>query len=226
VLFGPHSDQQRHHSGPWQAAHCGTLVIRGVDELAFDTQRLLVELLTEAKNRRSSPNLRLIALAIEPLQQAVESRLIHPILADHFNCSVFATVPLRSRREDIEPISTRILEQFARRYRKRRISFSTEAVCALQAYQWPGNVNELKGVIERAVLTVDSGEIKPIHLGISAIDGNNMPDGIGLSLDSYFRNFVLNYEDRLSETELASQLGISRKALWERRQKMELLRRV
>ena len=50
-------------------------------------------------------------------------------------------------------------------------------------------------------------------------------DGPGLSLDSYFRYFVLNFEDRLTETELASKLGISRKALWERRQKMDLLRR-
>ena len=96
---------------------------------------------------------------------------------------------------------------------------------ALQAYDWPGNLNELKSVIERAVLMVDSGEIKPLHLGINAIHNPTDNNGMGLSLEAYFRYFVLNFENSLSETELASKLGISRKALWERRQKMDLLRR-
>ena len=72
---------------------------------------------------------------------------------------------------------------------------------------------------------VDSGEIAPAHLGINVMDEQAAQGGFGLSLDSYFRYFVLNFEDRLTETELASKLGISRKALWERRQKMDLLRR-
>ena len=103
---------------------------------------------------------------------------------------------------------------------------SREAVYALQAYSWPGNINELRSVIERAVLLVESGEIKPVHLGINVTHDEIGDNGLDLSLDSYFRYFVLKFEDRLSETELASKLGISRKSLWQRRQKMDLLRRV
>ena len=103
---------------------------------------------------------------------------------------------------------------------------SDEANNVLQAYQWPGNINELKSIIERAVLMVDSEEIKPVHLGINVVDGEAAQSGLDLSLDAYFRYFVLNFENRLSETELASKLGISRKALWERRQKMDLPRRI
>ena len=71
----------------------------------------------------------------------------------------------------------------------------------------------------------EADEIEPVHLGINVVDEHATQGGAGLSLDAYFRDFVLNFEDRLTETELASKLGISRKALWERRQKMDLLRR-
>ena len=116
------------------------------------------------------------------------------------------------------------MRQFVNRYRKRRINLSDEARNALAAYQWPGNITELKSVIERAVLLVETEEIKPVHLGIGVIDGEAYHAQLDLSLDAYFRYFVLSFQDQLTETELASKLGISRKALWERRQKMALPR--
>ena len=164
-------------------------------------------------------------LAVDTPQLAVENKLLHPELADQFRDRIFTSSPLRYRREDIGRLSAQFLHTYTKRYRKRRIVLSVEAVYALQAYDWPGNLNELKSVIERAVLMVDSGEIKPLHLGINAIHNPTDNNGMGLSLEAYFRYFVLNFENSLSETELASKLGISRKALWERRQKMDLLRR-
>jgi len=96
------------------------------------------------------------------------------------------------------------LQQFAQRYRKRSIVLSADALQALQAYHWPGNVTELRSVIERAVLSVNTSDIEPVHLGL-----NTNSDGqTGVALD----------------LELAQKLGISRKALWERRQKMDLPR--
>ena len=94
----------------------------------------------------------------------------------------------------------------------------------MKAYQWPGNITELRSVVERAVLMVETDEIMPVHLGIAVIDGVVTPTSLDLSLDAYFRYFVLTFQDQLSDTELASKLGISRKALWERRQKMGLPR--
>lgn len=224
LLFGS-SDAVRHSSGLLQAAHGGTLVVRSVSELTQEKQLALANQLTETKNRRRAPNVRLIILAIDKPAVAVKEKLMHPQFAELFQDSVFPSLPLRERREDIAPLSAQYLRLFVKRYRKRRIALSAEADHALQAYQWPGNINELKSVIERAVLMVDSEEIKPVHLGINVIDDNVEHTGLDLSLDAYFRYFVLNFEDRLSETELASKLGISRKALWERRQKMDLPRR-
>ncbi len=226
LLFGPHKEDRRPGSGLLQAAHGGTLVIRSISALATEKQLQLANLLIEARNVRRAPNVRLIVLAIDPPSEAIRDGVLHPELADLFGDCVFPSVPLRQRREDIAPLSAGYLRLFVKRYRKRRIVLSAEAQHALQAYQWPGNINELKTVIERAVLMVDSEEIQPVHLGINVIDGEACQTGLDLSLDAYFRYFVLNFEDRLSETELASKLGISRKALWERRQKMDLPRKV
>jgi len=226
LLFGSHDDETpRSGSGLLQAAHGGTLVVRSISSLSQDKQLALANLLVEAKNSRRAPNIRLIVLAFDEPSVAVKQQLLHPVLSDLFGTSVFPSLPLRERRDDIAPLSARFLKLFVKRYRKRRIVLSQEAGYALQAYQWPGNINELKSVIERAVLMVDSEEIKPVHLGINVVDDKAAHTGLDLSLDAYFRYFVLNFEDRLSETELASKLGISRKALWERRQKMDLPRR-
>ena len=225
LLFGSNDETPRSGSGLLQAAHGGTLVVRSISSLSLDKQLSLANQLVEAKNSRRAPNIRLIVLAIDEPSVAVRQELLHPVLCELFGNSVFPSLPLRDRRDDIAPLSAQFLRLFVKRYRKRRIVLSQEAGYALQAYQWPGNINELKSVIERAVLMVDSEEIKPVHLGINVVDDKAAHTGLDLSLDAYFRYFVLNFEDRLSETELASKLGISRKALWERRQKMDLPRR-
>lgn len=226
LLFGSQKDDRRPGSGLLQAAHGGTLVVRSISVLTLDQQLALSTQLIEAKSRRRPPNVRLIVLAIDSPANVVKEGLLHPSLAELFDDNVFPSVPLRDRRNDIAPLAAFYLQLFVKRYRKRRIALSEEAMNALQAYQWPGNINELKSLIERAVLMVDSEEIKPVHLGINVIEGDASHSGLDLSLDAYFRYFVLNFEDRLSETELASKLGISRKALWERRQKMDLPRRL
>ena len=157
-------------------------------------------------------------------KRQVKNALLDPQFAALFGRHVYNVLPLRERRKDLQPLATHYLNLFVKRYRKRKIALSNEAFNALQAYQWPGNITELKSVIERAVLMVETDELKPAHLGIGVIGDVAHQTPFDLSLDSYFRYFVLNFQDQLSETELASKLGISRKALWERRQKMELPR--
>ena len=156
----------------------------------------------------------------------VHKQQLHPKFAELVRDNIFLTIPLRQRRDDIAPLAAEYLRLFVKRYRERSITLSPEATNALQAYSWPGNMNKLKSVIERAVLIVGSDQIRPVHLGLNVINDEAANTGFDLSLDAYFRFFVLNFEGQLSETELASKLGISRKALWERRQKMDLQRHV
>lgn len=210
-------------SGLVQSANGGTLVLHCTELLPVQLQRKFVELASATRSKQPSINTRVIALtATLPDASSANSTFIAEFV--ELFSRKYPVLPLRERREDIKNLAERYLRQFVNRYRKRRIGLSVEASNVLAAYQWPGNITELKSVIERAVLMVETDEIKPVHLGIGVIDGMAQPTPLDLSLDAYFRYFVLNFQGQLSETELAGKLGISRKALWERRQRMALPR--
>jgi len=215
--------------GLLRAAQSGTLVLRSLFELPIATQELLCEWLDDSargsiRNTQRGATLRLVALNDSKLSDAQDKGELSPVFAQRFTEFEFRVPPLRERIDDIALLAQQFMQQFLRRYRKRSITLSADALHALQAYHWPGNVNELRSVIERAVLSVEANRIEPAHLGIaqSVDDVTSIP--LDLSLDGYFRYFVLNHQQYLSETELAGKLGISRKALWERRQKMNLPR--
>ena len=125
------------------------------------------------------------------------------------------------------------------------MSLSPRAIQAITTYQWPGNVRELEHAIERAVVLSDDQEIDNEALGIDlelvninrirGQQGINMPSSRptpggssepqeDLSLEDYFQRFVLEHQDSMSETELAQKLGVSRKCLWERRQRFGIPR--
>jgi DNA-binding NtrC family response regulator len=114
---------------------------------------------------------------------------------------------------------------------------------ALERHRWPGNVRELENAIERATILCDNDLITPSLLDLDGeggdvsipetlVDGNNeqapsreAEATSDLSLEDYFQHFVLENQDRMSETELAQKLGISRKSLWERRQRLGIPRK-
>ena len=105
------------------------------------------------------------------------------------------------------------LEQRLKAETKKRIqSFAPSAMEMLLTYSWPGNVRELSNAIERAVILCDGNEITPELLAIdhrvtsrsTAADLNDK-----LSLEEYFRVFVLEHQDSMSETELAQKLESS-----------------
>jgi DNA-binding NtrC family response regulator len=225
VLFGAsQADEMYERHGMLQSANAGTLVIRCVELLPAAVQQRLLSMTTRGTTGSSMPaNVRLIALSAVPLTELTGGDL-HAEFAACFSAHDYRLAPLRDRREDIQPLAKHYLEYFVKRYRRRRIGFSAQAINAMNAYQWPGNITELRSVVERAVLMVETDEIMPVHLGIAVVDGVTTQTSLDLSLDAYFRYFVLTFQDQLSETELASKLGISRKALWERRQKMDLPR--
>lgn len=218
-----------HPFGVLRAAHTGTLVLRGVVELPLDIQQRICDRVKNnttgvARNAARNLDVRLIALDVISIEQAQSEGRLSPSFAELFSGYELQIPPLRERTDDIRELAQQFLSQFLRRYRKRSITLSVQALNALQAYHWPGNANELKSVIERAVLSVDADKIEPVHLGLSIVKGEVANIPLDLSLDGYFRYFVLNHQNDLSETELAQKLGISRKALWERRQKMDLPR--
>src|SRR5581483_6684231 len=115
-----------------------------------------------------------------------------------------------------------------RRLNRALLQLAPQTLAAIRDYRWPGNVRELENAIERAVILAENGEITPdllaLDAGVRSSTVVSATDPSAVSLEDYFRRFVIEHQDRLTETELARRLGLSRKALWERRQRFGIPR--
>lgn len=229
LLLGGNSDVHRGELPPGgllQAAQNGTIVLRHPETFDASVQRQLASVLTKGKisasdgGRQRIVNVRVISIAHDPIDTLVNKSSLTREFADLFTADQIELPPLRMRRQDILPLAYQTLRSLERRHALKSLKLAPDAEAALTANDWPGNVTELDSMLTRAVLVARKNTLSIDDLGI----GDSTDGSRDLNLDEYFRYFVLRNQNTLSETELASRLGISRKALWERRQKMSLLR--
>ncbi len=133
--------------------------------------------------------------------------------------------PLRERREDIFPLAECALKRLADRYGRRLEGFERAALESLQRYAWPGNVRELMHVIERAVLLCNGASItsEDLRLDPPATNGAGLES---MTLDDAERVLIRNALDRCegNVNKAATELGVSRSALYRRIEKYGLLK--
>jgi DNA-binding NtrC family response regulator len=136
---------------------------------------------------------------------------------------------LRERGNDVVELAQILLERTCARLHRSEPAWSETALQVIRDYPWPGNVRELENAIERAVIVHEGGTLAAEDLGIElsrARVASPIPQvDDATTLEDYFVRFVTEHEDTLTETELAQKLGISRKSLWERRQRLNIPRR-
>ena len=131
---------------------------------------------------------------------------------------------LRERPRDVRPLAKHLLAQWADIHRKPHLSFSPDALAALERYSFPGNVRELRDIIERAVICGTSADIRmedlPAHVRVHP----NGVDGHPKSLEELERAHIAQTLDftRGKKTKAAAILGISRKTLLEKRKRYGL----
>ena len=226
LLLG--ADGQAPPGGLVRAARGGTLVLRHPERLDAALQHALAERLAERVDGRRTAGLGLVTIARDPLPALAADGRLAPKLARLLDAAVEHEIPpLRRRRGDIGVLARRAAEALGRRHTGRAARLDEAALAALGARDWPGNVLELESAIARAVLLApdvasgagDAGLMLPESLFADLAHEPSI-----LDLDAYFRYAVLRLQGTLSETALAERLGISRKALWERRQRMDLPR--
>lgn len=218
-----------------EAAHGGTLFLDELGELPLAAQAHLLRVLQEGEIRRIGAstsrkvNIRLVAATHRDLAQMVEAGEFREDLYFRVHVMEIRMPPLRERGEDIIELAQFALKKACRRLHRPPMRFEAEALARLRAYSWPGNVRELENVIERATILSEGDVITADLLTLpssaarhtAAVEPRFTADA---SLEGYFREFVLQHQSSLTETELAKRLGISRKALWERRQRLNLPR--
>jgi DNA-binding NtrC family response regulator len=232
-------------TGLVEAANGGTLFLDEIGELPLEAQARLLRVLQENEIRKVGSvqsrkvDVRLVAATHRDLKQLVEDGLFREDLFYRINVMTLLIPPLRERGSDVLQLADAILQRTCRRLKAPTMVFSVGASQSIATYTWPGNVRELENAIERAVVLAESAEIGEELL---AIDMDSQPelqrmDHLApaesqsvepieeLSLEDYFQRFVLEHQDTMNETQLAGKLGISRKCLWERRQRFGIPRK-
>lgn len=229
------------------AADGGTLFLDEVGELPLEAQARLLRVLQEGEVRpigavmSRKVDVRLVAATHRNLRKMAEEGTFREDLYYRINVLNLNLPPLRERGKDVLALAEHLLLNFTKKLGvERELSFAPDAVQAITSYSWPGNIREMENALQRAVILCEPGEaITHDLLGIdlklvnmeeqtgSSSDkqpwSQEPPEGV--SLEDYFTRFVLENQDQMSETELARRLGISRKNLWERRQRLGIPRR-
>lgn len=215
-----------------EAANGGTLFLDEIGELPPAAQARLLRVLQEGEIRRVGSaasrqvDVRLVAATHRDLARLSESGEFREDLYFRINVMEIRLPPLRERGEDVVELARFLLERGCERLNQPPMRFSNGALDAIRNYSWPGNVRELENAIERAVILSDTTVLTPDLLGMNDRSANSRRESAtpDLSLEDYFCQYVREHEDTLTETELARRLGISRKALWEKRQRLGLPR--
>jgi len=221
--------------GLLDAADGGTLFLDEIGELPPEVQARLLRVLQDGELREFGSttarrvNVRLITATHRDLKQLIANDQFRDDLYYRLNVVNLPIAPLRQRGDDVLRLADAILARTTERLSKPCTGFSEEAKAAMLAYTWPGNVRELANAIERAVILCSGGDIQPELLHIDQTQpavADPAPTGQDqTSLEDYFVGFVTAHQDQLTETELAEKLGISRKSLWERRQRLKIPRK-
>lgn len=235
------------HRGLIEAANGGTLFLDEIGELPLDAQARLLRVLQEGEIRRVGSvqpmqvDIRLIAATHRELKALTRTGRFREDLFYRLYIMEIRMPPLRERSADINTLAELFLRKTCERMGTPPRRLTASAHEAMRAYRWPGNVRELENTIERAVILVEGDEISAETLGLE-VESNlerdtrllhpsegpyreqPQPTTPALSLEDYFQRFVLEHQEHMTETELAKRLGISRKTLWERRQKLGIPR--
>ena len=202
------------------AAISGFLYLDRVDLLGQPGQGLLLGVLKALQDRPSSRAV-VLASSQAPLREMAAQGHLLPDLAYRLTTLRFAIPPLRERREDIAPLAQCLLERLCARYQQRPVALGPGALTRLLQHNWPGNVCELTGVLETALLEAENGVIRAEALNLASgaeaqLETLSTASAANLSLDAVIRRHVQYVLDlnRGNKLRAARQLHISRSTLY------------
>ena len=232
-LFGEESDGSLVRPGLLEMADGGTLYLDEVADMPLSTQARILRVLTEQAfvrvggHRQIRVDVRVVSSSSRNLEKEIAERRFREDLFYRLNV-VPVTVPaLSERREDIPPLVDHFFARYANEQGVPPPEISAEAMTALQAYEWPGNVRQLRNVIERTVILtprekldlIDANALPPEILSNRLQGDSRMSTMMGMPLRDARENFereylkvqIRRFSGNISKT--ASFIGMERSAL-------------
>ncbi|HWO97300.1 MAG TPA: sigma 54-interacting transcriptional regulator [Bacillus sp. (in: firmicutes)] len=168
---GPFTEEeQQGKAGKIEQAQEGTLFIAEIDQMPFDIQVKFLNYLENQSFYRVggmelvNARTRIIVAASSAIEEMVQEGKFHKDLYYHLTVIKIDIPALRDRKEDIEGLLETFIQELAVKYRKSMPDISTEAKEALLSYKWPGNIRELRNVVERFILLNEGDIVTLEHL--------------------------------------------------------------
>jgi two-component system, NtrC family, response regulator AtoC len=225
---GSFTDAKSDKKGLFEMAQGGSILLDEIGDMKHTLQGKLLRVLEERTVRPVGGSeeipidVTVIATTNRNLAEAVDEGTFRMDLFFRLSTFYLHIPPLRERRDDIPLITLHFLSQFMTRYqRKTMTTVSSEAEKIFNSYGWPGNIRELRNLLERLVVLEGAEEIVPEHLpnwltskaGIT----KHSPEGLvslpaqGLSLDDLEKNLIVQALERTNKnkTQAAKLLGLS-----------------
>lgn len=222
--------------GRFEAASGGTLLLDEIGEISPVTQTKLLRVLQEreivrvGENHPRKVDVRVIAATHRDLAAMVKRGEFREDLFYRLRVLPLDVPPLRERREDIPLLISKLLSNLAERYRRPDLTLSAEAMIALEAYDWPGNVRHLFNALEYAAVHAEGTMIRPKDLPSEVVAGTP-PQAAPLAISGRLTHYYRTTGDEVAEwtliqkvledsggnkAEAARRLGMSRTTLWKR----------
>jgi len=243
---GAFSGATDHFPGVIRAANGGTLFLDEIGEMPLEMQPKLLRFLESGEihplgeTQPTKVDVRLVFATNANLDELLNDRRFRSDLLFRINTISLQVPPLRERREEIPLLVNLFAERFSREFSKPFIKFSPEAIEHLVFFDWPGNVRQLSNEIRRLIaLTNDRTEILPAHLSPQIVHpqrpaSSRNGEGITVPLDQKLSEAVKHVEHAMLDYALkktngrvdtaAKALGLSRKGLYLKRQRLGMLR--
>jgi len=225
-------------TGLIEAAEDGTLFMDEIGDLSLDLQSKLLAVLERRLMRRVGTSKELpvrawfLAATNRNIEDLVAKGEFRSDLYYRLNVLSIEMPPLRTRGNDIVILAKYFSEHTARRYGFENVSLNDEAVQSLMEYSWPGNVREMKHLIERAVLLNSGGELSSGSLGLTnrTLAGSTVKSQVGdsniedMTLESAEYTLIAQALDKANGnvSKAARELDITRMALRYRMKKYNL----
>ena len=232
-LFGEEVDGKLVRPGLLELANGGTLYLDEIADMPLNTQARILRVLTDQSfvraggNRQIGVDVRVVSSTARDLQKEIEEKRFREDLFYRLNVVPVEVPSLADRRDDIPALAEHFFTRYAREQGFPAPEISPEALAAMQAYDWPGNVRQLRNVVERTVILTPRERLSRIEAdmlpeeitGSASDNGQTASALMGVPLrvarESFEREYlsiqIRRFSGNISKT--AGFIGMERSAL-------------
>jgi DNA-binding NtrC family response regulator len=232
---GAFTGADRQRRGLLETADGGTVFLDEIGEMVPGLQAKLLRFLEEKTFKRVGGavdirvDVRVIAATNRNLQEEVRAGRFREDLFYRLNVLPLVLPPLRARAEDVPLLVEFYIDAFNVEFKKHVRGVSPEAMKRLQGYGWPGNIRELRNMVERAMLLAEHDVLVPIDFTLGSAGTVNLTDRVelppgGIDLEQLERSLVVQALERTgwNQTRAAALLGLNRDQIRYRIEKFHL----